>query len=227
MFVCAVIDRLDLSGCNLTDLPAALFELTDLVELSLAGNQLTQLPHGVSRLVSLKKLVLAGNWLQHLPEQLWQLTGLEGLWVHGNLLQDVAQQLGSLHALRMLSLAGRQQLFQWLLLLMCSRKHHFPMPAVFSYEGRGAEVPSFILQGISTCVIWPHRQVKNHPTLSLDHSTCCRQLPWQHTRFRHSAGTPAGLELVRQPDQRAARWLMCVDSTDNALTARQPAAADT
>lgn len=138
MFVCAVIDRLDLSGCNLTDLPAALFELTDLVELSLAGNQLTQLPHGVSRLVSLKKLVLAGNWLQHLPEQLWQLTGLEGLWVHGNLLQDVAQQLGSLHALRMLSLAGRQQLSQWLLLLMCSRKHHLPIcPLSFHMRGEG------------------------------------------------------------------------------------------
>lgn len=61
-------DRLDLSNCELQELPPQLFELTGLVELSLAGNQLTQLPPDIIKLSSLQRLVLAGNWLQHLPQ---------------------------------------------------------------------------------------------------------------------------------------------------------------
>jgi Leucine-rich repeat (LRR) protein len=58
----------DLSNCELSQLPQELFELTNLVELSLAGNQLTQLPPDIGRLSSLQRLVLAGNWLEHLPQ---------------------------------------------------------------------------------------------------------------------------------------------------------------
>ncbi|KAF8072363.1 PPOX1 [Scenedesmus sp. PABB004] len=99
-------DRLDLSGCDLAEVPEAVFELTGLVELSLAGNQLTALPSAVSRLTNLRRLVVAGNWLQHLPPELWELAGLEGLWLHGNLLEDLPPQLGQLAQLRALSLAG-------------------------------------------------------------------------------------------------------------------------
>lgn len=59
---------MDLSNCELSQLPPELFELTNLVELSLAGNQLTQLPPDIGRLSSLQRLVLAGNWLEHLPQ---------------------------------------------------------------------------------------------------------------------------------------------------------------
>jgi Leucine-rich repeat (LRR) protein len=60
----------DLSNCELSQLPPELFELSNLVELSLAGNQLRQLPADIGRLSSLQRLVLAGNWLEHLP-QVW------------------------------------------------------------------------------------------------------------------------------------------------------------
>jgi hypothetical protein len=64
----AAADRVDLSNCELSQLPPELFELTNLVELSLAGNQLTQLPAEIGRLSSLQRLVLAGNWLERLPQ---------------------------------------------------------------------------------------------------------------------------------------------------------------
>ena len=96
----------DLSDCQLAELPAAVFDLTGLIELSLAGNQLQSLPADVSKLTCLQRLVLAGNLLIELPVELFDLTTLEGLWVHGNLLQEVPQQLGQLTKLKNLSLAG-------------------------------------------------------------------------------------------------------------------------
>lgn len=101
-------DRVDLSNCELSQLPPELFELTNLLELSLAGNQLTQLPPELGRLSCLQRLVLAGNWLEQLPQELWGLTQLEGLWVHGNMLRELPQQVGQLTKLKMLSLAGNQ-----------------------------------------------------------------------------------------------------------------------
>lgn len=64
----ATADRVDLSNCELSQLPPELFELTNLLELSLAGNQLTQLPPELGRLSCLQRLVLAGNWLEQLPQ---------------------------------------------------------------------------------------------------------------------------------------------------------------
>jgi hypothetical protein len=99
-------DRLDLSGCNLAEVPSAVFELTNLLELSLSGNQLQELPSEIGNLSNLRRLVVAGNWLTRLPEELLQLSQLEGLWVHGNLLHHVPEQLGRLSRLRHLSFAG-------------------------------------------------------------------------------------------------------------------------
>lgn len=96
----------DFSDCQLTELPAAVFDLTGLIELSLAGNQLQTLPADISKLTGLKKLVLAGNLFTQLPVELFGLTSLEGLWVHGNLLREMPQQLGQLTKLKNLSLAG-------------------------------------------------------------------------------------------------------------------------
>eukprot|EP00887_Chlorella_sp_A99_P004206 scaffold15.g4206.t1 len=100
--------RLDLSDCELSEVPAAVLELTDLEELSLSGNHLTTLPEGVSRLTRLRRLQLAGNRLEALPPGLGALAALEGLWLHGNLLRALPDSLGALSSLRQLSLAGNR-----------------------------------------------------------------------------------------------------------------------
>lgn len=100
--------RLDLSECDLTEVPLAACELTDLQELSLAGNRLTTLPDAIGNLSSLQRLQMAGNLLTSLPDSICRLTDLEGLWVHGNLLSALPSNLGQLTSLRTLQLVGNR-----------------------------------------------------------------------------------------------------------------------
>src|SRR5262245_18925315 len=67
---------LDLAGFNLTEIPAALFQMPGLRELNLTNNQLTSLPENFGQLTSLKKLYLNNNPLQSLPESFGQLNRL-------------------------------------------------------------------------------------------------------------------------------------------------------
>jgi len=104
----ATTNRLDLTDCRLTELPAEVCDLTELEDLSLAGNCLSELPEGIGRLTALKRLGLAGNRLTSVPESIGALTQLEGLWLHGNLLESVPHSLGALTSLKQLSLSGNR-----------------------------------------------------------------------------------------------------------------------
>lgn len=52
---------LNLSGNQLTSLPAEIGDLTKLWQLDLSGNQLTSLPAEIGELTNLKELNLRGN----------------------------------------------------------------------------------------------------------------------------------------------------------------------
>jgi Leucine-rich repeat (LRR) protein len=98
--------KLDLSECNLSEVPPEIFDVKGLEELSLAGNRLKALPADIGRLTELRRLQLAGNGLTKLPDEIGGLKHLEGLWVHGNLLEELPCSIGELGALKQLSIAG-------------------------------------------------------------------------------------------------------------------------
>eukprot|EP00898_Chlorokybus_atmophyticus_P002308 jgi/Chlat1/3078/Chrsp21S03388 len=112
--------RLDLSHMGLTELPAEVCALHDLVDLSLVGNRLTSLPEEFGQLTQLRRLGLAGNFLSELPSGIGNLSELEGIWLHGNLLTSLPRhaisvcmtdgvrtaQFGQLRRLKVVALSG-------------------------------------------------------------------------------------------------------------------------
>lgn len=98
--------KLDLSECELLEVPSQVFELEELEELSLAGNMLQSLPPEIGKLKSLRRLQLSGNRLRTLPEEIGCLESLEGLWLHGNLVRELPESIGDLSVLKILSLGG-------------------------------------------------------------------------------------------------------------------------
>ena len=99
-------DKLDLSECELSAIPAGVFDLRNLRDLSLAGNSLTSLPPEIGNLTCLERLVLAGNDLEALPGELTLLSSLRGFWAHGNRLTALPEDWAALGSLETLSLAG-------------------------------------------------------------------------------------------------------------------------
>lgn len=106
--VAASSGKLDLSDCNLMEVPPEVCNLKGLEELSLAGNHLIHLPGDISKLAYLQKLQLSGNYLESLPDSLCDLTELEGFWAHGNLLRALPDNFGNLNKLHTISLAGNR-----------------------------------------------------------------------------------------------------------------------
>ena len=99
---------LDLSNCGLEEVPAAVWQLSELVDLSLAGNRIKSLPPAVGQLRKLRRLGVAGNLLESVPEEIGGLPALEGLWLHGNALHTLPNGIGSLSNLKVLALAGNR-----------------------------------------------------------------------------------------------------------------------
>lgn len=72
--------RLDLSSCNLTELPREVFDLADTLEiLDLGRNQLTDLPDDLPRLKRLRVLFCTNNGFRHAPAVTGQCESLEML----------------------------------------------------------------------------------------------------------------------------------------------------
>src|SRR5437762_3528963 len=76
--------ELDLSGEELSQLPEALGQLSQLQQLYLHSNQLTAVPEGLGQLSQLQVLRLDGNQLTAVPETFQRLTSLQDLYLHGN-----------------------------------------------------------------------------------------------------------------------------------------------
>jgi small GTP-binding protein len=99
---------LDLSGLNLTVIPEAVFQLTDLQQLYLNNNQITAVPDAVSQLANLQELNLGSNQIKAIPETLSQLANLQTLSLGNNQITDIPEAIGRLANLQRLNLGSNQ-----------------------------------------------------------------------------------------------------------------------
>ncbi len=99
---------LDLSECQLTEIPEILNELSNLRTLNLARNYLAWIPATYWRLSNLQNLDLSGNRLTEIPEGLAQLTNLQSLDLSSNQLTAIPETLAQLTNLRLLDLSDNQ-----------------------------------------------------------------------------------------------------------------------
>ena len=98
----------EFSGADLGLRNFRLADLSHLRYLDLTGNQLTELPACVTTFKDLKWLGLNFNRLTKLPESLGALTRLERLYLRGNALRDLPESVGALASLLELDASGNQ-----------------------------------------------------------------------------------------------------------------------
>ena len=99
---------LDLSDNQLTRLPEAIAQLSNLRELDLGNNQLTRLPEAIAQLSNLRVLDLSYNQLTTLPEAIAQLSHLSWLYLSNNQLTTLPEAIKQLSQLEKLDLRGNQ-----------------------------------------------------------------------------------------------------------------------
>ncbi|RUS90115.1 hypothetical protein EGW08_002157 [Elysia chlorotica] len=99
--------NLDLSGCNLTQIPEAVFLLmrsTTLLTCNLSQNLMKRIPSKLpSKFSSLKELNLATNHLSNLPEELRHLEDLTRLDISHNHFKELPQVVFRIDSLKILS----------------------------------------------------------------------------------------------------------------------------
>ena len=84
--------RLDLKAA-LTEFPREIFNLADTLEiLDLSGNELTDLPADFSRLHKLKILFLSNNCFTHLPDVLGRMPNLSLIGFRANQIREIPEQ---------------------------------------------------------------------------------------------------------------------------------------
>jgi len=96
---------LDLSSMNITELPEAIFNLTQLKFLDLSENQLMELPELIGNLTQLKYINLKGNQSAKLSESIGNLTQLTELNLSWNELTELPESIGKLIQLTELNLS--------------------------------------------------------------------------------------------------------------------------
>ena len=93
--------HLDLWKQRLGEVPAWVWERTELETLVLADNELTEVSAQVSLLRRLRMLDLGHNFLAAVPEALGELEGLtDFLYLHDNRLAGLPEAMGRLRRLR-------------------------------------------------------------------------------------------------------------------------------
>ncbi|GAB3270104.1 hypothetical protein GCM10027347_40570 [Larkinella harenae] len=102
------LEKLNLSGCQLKQLPASITHLINLKELTVSNNPLIELPAQVGALTKLEMLNASGCRLQRLPESMGKLTQLQTLNMADNQLDSLSFDLGKLTQLRSVELNNNQ-----------------------------------------------------------------------------------------------------------------------
>ncbi len=100
------ICSLSLRNNQLTNLPASFVEsFSSLKRLNLSSNQLENLPHNFGQLKALEKCYLQDNQLTKLPESMYRLTKLKELYLQHNRLCTLDSSMSNCQALEKLHLA--------------------------------------------------------------------------------------------------------------------------
>ncbi|MFS0516698.1 COR domain-containing protein [Nostoc sp. UIC 10607] len=102
------LSHLDLSYTQLTTLPAEIAQLSNLSHLDLSYNQLTTLPAEIGQLSNLKQLDLSYNQLTTLPAEIGQLSNLSHLDLTYNQLTTLPAEIAQLSNLNVLDFGSNQ-----------------------------------------------------------------------------------------------------------------------
>ena len=89
-------EELDLSGMQLTELPAKIGQLSNLTHLYLFDNSLRSLPPEIGKLSNLTNLHLNYNSLNSLPSEIGRLSQLKNLYLTHNSLYSLPSEIGQL-----------------------------------------------------------------------------------------------------------------------------------
>lgn len=87
------VKKLNLSGQNLTEIPAYVFEYTNLTKLVLSRNSISKIPKEIAKLKKLEVLDLTYNNLTEIPAPVFKLPKLRVLSVGHNKLKKFPKQL--------------------------------------------------------------------------------------------------------------------------------------
>lgn len=87
------LKRLEIRGCNVTELPASLGECSALEDLIVANNKLTRLPASLGKCTFLRELNANFNELTRLPHELGSCKNLNKLFISYNHLEGLPEDL--------------------------------------------------------------------------------------------------------------------------------------
>ena len=96
---------LDVHGLGLTELPASIGQLPQLLRLHISDNQLEALPETISELTQLQILDASRNRLEALPDSIGELTQLNRLDLASNRLTSLPDAIGQLAQLQELDIS--------------------------------------------------------------------------------------------------------------------------
>ncbi len=102
---------LNLSSCELNDIPAFVFEQIDVEKiehLELHDNQLQNLPESIARFSNLKNLDVSENQFAEFPAIIFQLKNLQTLYIYSNQIASVPPEIHQLANLRDLFLGDNK-----------------------------------------------------------------------------------------------------------------------
>ena len=89
----STIQKVDLSGCNLTEIPTKIFELSaSLTELNLGNNNLSDLPDKMASLTNLRILFFANNQFRTFPSILGKMRSLFMISFKSNKLESIPDE---------------------------------------------------------------------------------------------------------------------------------------
>lgn len=210
----AGIKRLDLS-CGLTSFPDEIFSLSDSLEvLNLTGNQLTELPADLHRLKHLKILFCSNNPFTRLPEALGQCEqlffigfkacrisevspralppGLRSLVLTDNRIESLPDEIGQCKDLQKLMLAGNR-----LQHLPQSLQHCPRLELLRIASNQIRQLPQWLLQMPSLAWL----AFSGNPLNDIHTEAPIRQIPWQQLTLHKLLGEGAS-GVIQQ-----AQWL--------------------
>ena len=99
-------EALNLSRRGLTEIPSAVFNLTNLKTLNLYNNQISEIPDAIANLTNLKTLNLYDNQISEIPDTIANLTNLKTLNLYNNQISEIPDVIANLSQLETLDLRG-------------------------------------------------------------------------------------------------------------------------